>query len=198
MNLPTGARGRLVALGILLIIVILLAHYLAFPAARHYAGIKQQIGAKQEEIQRYRGVLSALPALREAADELELSAPLRPFLLDGSNRALAAADLQKRLQNIASERGARIVSLRVRDAETDGPFERIPVDVHLQVGLAPLHDVLHAIETSRPALFTQAFSIQSRTSRRNRRGTGATGSQHLDARITLYGLRAAGSPGDEG
>ena len=196
MNLPTGTRGRLVAVGILLIGLILLGNYVVMPGISHYQEMREDIAAKQYQVQRYGQIIDSLPALKKSVAELDRTRPLQPYLLDGDNRALAAANLQTRLQRIADNEGVKIVSLRVRDSETDGPFERIPVDVHLQSTLEPLHKVLLELENSRPVLFTESLSIQTRVQRRTRRGSRT--SDELDARITLYGLRSPGSGNREG
>lgn len=192
MNLPTGARGRMVASAILLIVIILAAQYVIGPTLNLYFDGREDIDSMQRDIHRYQRLLGELPALKKANERLDRSPPLRPYLLAGNNQAIAAAKLQKRLQDIADSRGAKIASLRVRDPEIDGTFQRVTVEIHLKADMQALRDVLYEMENSRPLLFTEALSIQARVKRR-----GVSGSE-LEARITLYGLRAPDSMVTEG
>lgn len=193
MNLPTGTRGRLVAVAILLILVILVAEYLVMPAIASYRQSRDDIYTMQDDLNRYQRILDRLPTLQASVEQLNRTGPLRPYLLSGNNRALAAAGLQTRLQAAADKHGAKIVSLRVRDTLDDGPFERVPVDVHLQAGLSEIVELLQGLQNSHPILFAESLSIQARARRRGRAGGG-----ELDVRITLYGLRAADGAGTGG
>lgn len=185
MTLPTGLRGRLVALALVLIPAILLARYVFWPAAESYFATADELMASREEIRRYQRLLNELPALQAAVARLERTQPLSPALLSGTNRALAAASLQRRLQDAASEHGATILSLRVQNPVTDGPLERISVEVRLRADMRKLRDLLHAIETASPYLFVEDFSVNVRNVRRRQVTPGG-----LETRLTLYGLRA--------
>ena len=184
MTLPQGVRGRLVALALLLIPAILLVRFVFWPLAEYLASSDDALAATRAQIARYQALLNELPALQAAAARLERDRPLVPYLLTGSNRALAAADLQRRLQEAAEKHGVTILSLRVKTPMTDGILERISVEARLRAGIRELRDLLHQIETARPYLFVDDLSINVRQSRR--RQGAALG---LEISLTLYGLR---------
>lgn len=186
MNLPQGVRGRLVALALVLIPAILVVRYGVWPLVESYATSGTELENTREDIARYQRLLNELPVLEEAVARLERTRPLAPYLLAGSNRALAAADLQRRLQESAERSNVTILSLRVGNPGPDGPLERISVEARLRAGIGELRDLLYQIETSKPYLFVDDFSINVRQSRRIRRGTVSG----LEISLTLFGLRA--------
>lgn len=188
MTLPTGMRGRLVALGLLLIPLILLAHYVLTPLVASLVSRGDDLATTREEIVRYQRLISQMPALRDAVERLERTRPLAAYLLQGGNRALAAAGLQRNLQQAAQEHGVTILSLRVKNPILRGPFEQISVEARLRSNNDQLRDLLYYIETTTPYLFVEDLSLNVRRTRR--RDVSQTG---LDARLILYGLHAADS-----
>jgi general secretion pathway protein M len=193
MMLPQGPRGRLVALGLLLIPVILLARFVVWPLVTTYASSGSALEATRDQIARYQRLLNELPALKAAVTDLERNNPLDPYLLTGMNRALAAADLQRRLQEAAEKHGVTILSLRVRPPVTEAPLERIAVEARLRADIRPLRDLLYYVETTTPYMFVEDLGINVRRSRRAR--TAPTG---LEVNLTLYGLRTPDQTGTTG
>lgn len=185
MNLPQGIRGRLVALALVLIPAILLMRFVLWPLAESYASSGSELEATRAQIARYQGLLNELPALEEAVAQLERSNPLAPYLLAGANRALAAADLQGRLQEAAQKHGASILSLRVKTPVGEGALERIAVEARLRADVGELRDLLYFIETATPYLFVEDLSINMRQSRRAR-----SAPLGLEISLTVFGLRA--------
>jgi len=185
MTLPVGVRGHLVALALLLIPAILLSNFIVWPLLKSYFSAADDLEATRDEISRYQRLLHQAPALRAAVAEVERTRPLAPYLLTGTNRALAAAGLQRHLQDAAKKNGVTILSLRVQNPVDDGPLERISVEARLRTGTDELRKLLYFIETTTPYLFVEELSINARQTRR--RSVAVSG---LDVRMTLYGLRA--------
>ncbi len=190
MNLPQGPRGRLVALGLVLIPAILLVRFVLLPLAEAYASSGSELEATRERIVHYQRLLSERPALEAAVEQLERSRPLAPYLLAGANRALAAADLQRRLQEAVQQHDVTILSLRVKNPVDDGPLERISVEARLRADVRQLRDLLYAVETGKPYLFVEDLSINVRQARRLRRTPLG-----LEISLTLYGLRTPDTAG---
>jgi len=188
MNLPVGIRGRVLALCMALIPLILVVNYVLWPLVSSYVSSGDDLVSTRDEIRHYRRLLNELPALQEAATRLERTRPLSPYLLAGTNRALAAAGLQKQLQDAATQHGVTILSLRVQNPVSAGPLERISVEARLRAGTRELRDLLYFIETTRPYLFIEDLSINVRN-----RGRRSTATGRLEARLTLHGLRTPDS-----
>jgi general secretion pathway protein M len=192
MTLPLGIRGRLVALALLVIPLILVLRYAVWPAADAWISVEDELAETRLQIDHYRRLLAQMPALREATAELERTRPLSALLLSGDNRALAAADLQRSLQSAVQEHGATMLSLRVKPTGSQGALEQIAVEARLRADVRQLRDLLYYVETSTPYLFVDDLSINVRTARR--RGPR---NDLLDVNLTVFGLRQpeASEPG---
>lgn len=186
MTLPVGIRGRLVALALLLIPLILLVRFVAWPVAESILSTTDANEQARGEITRYRRLLDQAPALQTAITDLARNNPLSQYLLGGSNKTLAAAGLQKLLQDAATRHGVAILSLRVKNPTLRGPFEQITVEARLRADNNELRDFLYSIETATPYLFVEDLSINVRRTRRRN-----VNQSELDARLNVYGLRAA-------
>lgn len=190
MTLPEGIRGRLVALGLLLVPVILLMKFAFWPLLESYTSAADELEITREEITRYQRLLNQAPALQAAVSRIERTRPLAPYLLSGTNRALAAAGVQRNLQDAAKTHNVTILSLRVQNPVDDGPLERILVEARLRADTKELRDFLYFVETTTPYLFVEELSIDVRPTRRRR----AVANNPLEVRVTLYGLRAPDAP----
>ncbi|MCB1801378.1 MAG: hypothetical protein KDI82_06795 [Gammaproteobacteria bacterium] len=189
MNLPQGTRGRLVAVALLLIVLILATEFIVRPLADIYrAGVDENFDMRRD-ITRYRHLLAEKPALEQLAERLRTNDPLAPVTLTGGNPALAAAELQQRLQEAARKNGVRVISLRILESESEGPLERIGVDTRMQTDIRGLRNMLFELETGSPYMFLDGLSIRTRNTRR-RQSTG----ENLDVRLSLHGLRAGANP----
>ena len=185
MNLPVGIRGRLVALGLLLIHVILVFELILVPLIERYSALNSDIVELEQDIARYQTLLAELPRLRSTIEQLDTSKPLAPYLLEGDNQALAAASLQRRLQQSATRLGVRVLSLRVQPPRQVGPLERIAVEARLQSSLDALHDLLLDIEAGMPTTFVDDMNISVRVARGR-----VDASNYLDVGFTTYGFRS--------
>lgn len=186
--LPDGIRGRLTALAILLTPLLLFANYVLVPLIGVYSTGSDDIEAMQDDITRYRRLIGQLPDLSAANEDLQKAQPLKPYLIGGTNQALAAANLQRLLQDAATAKGVRVLSLRVQNPHALGPLERVSVEARLQSDTPALRNLLHTLETSKPYLFVDDLRINVRTSRRRN-----AIQDMLDVQLTLYGLREPGS-----
>ncbi len=184
MTLPIGVRGRLVALALLLIPLILVLRFVVWPAAGAWISQEDELAETRLQINHYRRLLAQMPALRAAAEQLERTRPLSNLLLRGDNRALAAADLQRNLQLAVEQQGATMLSLRVKPTASQGTLERIAVEARLRSDVRQLRDLLYYVETSTPYLFVNDLSINVRTARRRKPQNG-----QLDVTLTVFGLR---------
>ncbi|MET0049127.1 MAG: type II secretion system protein GspM [Sedimenticola sp.] len=191
MNLPNGARGRAVALGILLIPLILLFQYALVPAWQGYQAIGEETAEIHAQLLRYKRLVRDLPELEKQTAALKRSRILAPYFLQGQNTALAAASLQHRLREQVKAQEGRVLSARVLKPETDGPFEIISLNARLQLKLEGLQHLLHAIETQQPYQFVDKLSITAPLNRRR-----DTNEQILDIRLTVHGLRLIEHEGD--
>jgi general secretion pathway protein M len=191
MTLPTGIRGQLVAIGLLLIVLLLAYRFVALPAFSAYEARQESIEDTQRAVRRYRQLLAQAPALEAFSERYRSQSPLAPLLLPGDNPALSGAALQQRLQDLARQHDVRVLSLRIRPTEEDGRFERVGVEVRMQSDMTGLRDLLYDIEQSTPYLFVDSLAVRTRPQRR--RGTVPQATHVLDTRLVVFGLRSPGA-----
>ena len=118
MDLPVGMRGRLTALTMIFIVLIVLVRYGIHPLFERYTKVSDDITTLQDEIGHYRRIIAQLPDLKAETARVERNQPLAPFLISGSNESLAVANLQKRLKE--SARGGSRHARRLLCARADG------------------------------------------------------------------------------
>ena len=186
MNLPTGPTGRLLAMGLLLAMVLAALQLAVVPAWQAYASQGQRLEVARSQLERFQRLAAQLPGLRAQAAQLREQDPLTPYLVQATNDALAAAELQERLKAITLGHAGRILSTRVLKGAADGPFERVVVEARLEISLEGLQDLLYEIDTKKPYLFIEELSVMRRP---QRRGSSAGAADVLETRLVLYGLR---------
>jgi hypothetical protein len=188
MTLPTGVRGQFMAVALLLILLLLAYQFIGLPLLDAYQARSQAIEDTERTIRRYRNLLAQEPALRAFSERYASQRPLAPLLLPGGNPALSGAALQQQLQDLAGQHDVRVLSLRVRQTEEDGLFERIAVEARMQSDITGLRDLLYDIEQSEPYLFVENLAVRSRPQRR--RSSTQASRDVLDTRLLVYGLRS--------
>lgn len=184
MTYPQGMRGKLVALAILVVVLILAMEFVVGPASRYFQGLDDDILDMQLSVTQLEKLLSRTPALSAAARRLEADNPLAAITLEGENAALAAANLQQFIQKTATGNGAHIVSLQVRPMETlQSNLERITVETRLRTGVVGLRKLLFDLETSTRYLFVERLALRALATRQRKEA------HELDVTLEVYGLR---------
>ena len=108
-SLTTGYQGRLVAL--LLLLVVLGAVYLvvAAPLIELYSSRAAVLENRRMLVPRLKAAADELPALRARVAQLLASAGARKVTLEGSSDAIASANLQSHIEELAASAGVTIV-----------------------------------------------------------------------------------------
>lgn len=186
MTLPTGVRGRWVALGLLAIVLALVYQLTLASLWQRYRALAPAIAEQRAQVERYQQLAARAPLLRERLDALRNDPRFNDYLIPGGSGALAAAALQQRLQELAQAQDGRVLSTRVGKPLQDGGFEQVTVNARLQIDLAGLQALLHSLETSSPYLFVRNLNVFRQGGRRPR------GTDLLDVQLDIYGLRLPG------
>ena len=182
--LPTGRRGQWLALALLLLAVG--AAYLAIvaPLLSLYAERDALIEQRRMLAPRLGAAAAELPALRARAAALRATANTKKVTLEGASDAIASANLQSRIEAVASSVGATISSTESLPAESLGDYRRIGLRLVLNGEYETLVKLLAALETATPPLILDNLKINAQMSW----GRGAPG-RGLDAGFEVYGFR---------
>jgi general secretion pathway protein M len=182
--LPTGRRGRVLAL--LLVLVALGGIYLlaAAPLLDLYAERAAAVENRRMLVPRLKAAADELPGLRARVAELRASAGTRKVTLEGASDAIASATLQTRIEELAASVGATIGSTESLQAEVRGGYHRIGLRYALSGPYETLLKLLAKLEAATPPLVIDNLSIHGAL---RRPGTAAVST--LDAGLDVYGFR---------
>lgn len=189
-SLPTGRRGQLLAVGLLLL--VLGSFY--FLAVTPLVDLYQQRASKIEDgrmlLPRLEAVADGLPALRSRVAELRAVARTRKVTLDGASDAIASANLQSRIEGFASAVGATIGSTESLPPETRDGYRRIGLRFALNGPYETLVQLLAKLEGATPPLVVDNLQVHGVL---RRPGLPQAGSAEigLDAGLDVYGFRTA-------
>jgi general secretion pathway protein M len=187
--MPTGRRGQLWAL--ILALLVLSAAYLLVvaPLGELYAG-RQAILENQRMLgPRLKAAADELPGLRARAAEFRAAAGTREVTLEGASDAIASANLQGRIAELAASVGATIGSTESLPAEALGGYRRIGLRYVLSGPYETLVRLLARLEAVTPPLVIDNLHIHGVLRR-----PGTPAASGLDAGLDVYGFRNNESP----
>ena len=184
-SLPTGHRGRFLAL--LLLLVALGAVYLvvAAPLIELYAGRAALVEDKRMLVPRLQAAADELPELRERVTELRATAGARKVTLEGSSDAIASANLQSSIAELAASVGVTVASTESLPVETRGGYRRIGLRFTLSGVYEALLKLIAKLEGTSLPLVVENLHIHGVL---RRPGTPAASSA-LDAGLDVFGFR---------
>jgi Tfp pilus assembly protein PilO len=153
----------------------------------------QDLYAERQILLEDRGMLAArlaaaareLPGLQARLAELRTAANTSKVGLDGDNDAIASANLQSRVEGLATSLGVILGSTEGLPAVDRGGFHRIGLRIAVNGEYDGLVRLIGAIEASVPPLVLDNLHIRSVM-----RPAGMPGSAKLDAGFEVYGVRS--------
>lgn len=183
-NLPTGRRGHVLALGLLLLVIMVLWGGIVSPLAGLYADRAEELGKRQNFAAHMARLAEQLPALHKRAESTVQHGPPPTLVLEGPSDAVAGATLQNRVQEMATAAGTSLVSVENVAAEPAGAYHRIGLKVSLNATWPVLIALLHSVEQATPPMLIDDVQIHGSPlpMLNNNRG--------LEANFTIYALRA--------
>jgi general secretion pathway protein M len=123
-----------------------------------------------DRLQRYQRLVATLPALRQALAEEQSNDAFKAYYFDADTPAIAGAQLQREVQDMVRNAGARPVSAQVLPSDEQDDPPRVRVRIQLQGTTEQLFDVLYRVESARPFLLIDQLSIRSQARSNQRRG----------------------------
>jgi general secretion pathway protein M len=186
-TLPNGRLGQALAVAFTLLAAILLWITTAGPLLGWYQTRAAQL-AQQQVIAAHMAVLDKeIPALRKAVSAAGLQAQGDQVLFPGATDAIAGANLQTALQNLATQAGTSLDSAELLPAQPEDGLRRIGMQVSVTTGLPVLTALLQAIGEARPRMIVGELSVSNPT-----QGPADQG-QPMQVNFTVTGFRA-GAP----
>lgn len=154
--------SRLAAL-LLLVGVLAVAYIWAIqPVIDAYAEADHAIEEARDLLSRFEGRGMARDALKNQAESLGRDTTSAAYYLTGQTDALAAADLQSRVQSLIESVGGHVASLQSLPGQDEQGFRRVTIRLQMRTTIGPLMQILHSLETGTPLLFVDNLDIQGR------------------------------------
>ena len=187
--LPTGSRGRALAVALAVIAVLAVWLGLITPLLDVHAAQSDEIDRLQTLVARQAALIETLPVLKREA-EASAKAPARA-VLSGNSDAIAGAELQEQVQGMAGSASAQLTSIETLPAEQVGAYRRIGVRVELSAQLAVLVALLRGIEEAQPSMLVDDIHLTATP-------VGPQNAQlPMDCAFTVYAFRVGMAKDDQ-
>jgi hypothetical protein len=185
-SLPTGPAGRALALTILGAAIAVVYIGISAPLLSMYQQGDATLNERRLLIPKVEFLAQEVPTLRARLADLKAAGAARGVTLEGTSDALASANLQNYLEQLAAANGVAIASTEAIAAEDRGAYRRIGLRLVVNGKYAPVVRLLGAIEEAKPPLVLSNLQIHGLT-----RGVEVRTDYPLDTRFEVSGLRTA-------
>lgn len=152
-QLPQGPAGRALAGAVTLLGLLLLWFGLVAPMLEWKAGLREQLDQQTAVVERMHRLSAAVPALKRQAEAAVAGHGGADSGLEGASDAVAAANLQQTLDDLAKGAGVRIGSAETLPAEAAGAWQAITVRITL---VAPWPTLVHLLQSIAESATTMA------------------------------------------
>jgi general secretion pathway protein M len=182
--LSTGRQGQLLALALLLAALGAIYLFAAVPLLELYAERATAVENARMLVPRLKAAADELPGLRARAVELRAPASTHKVTLDGSSDAIASANLQSHIAELAAGAGVTIGSTESLPAEIRGGYRRIGLRYALSGPYETLVKFLARLDAATPPLVVDHLSIHGVTRRPGTPAASAPGSTSTASAMT--------------
>ena len=186
-RLPTGRAGQALAVAVTLIAVLLVWEAVAAPLIGWYDARADEVAQQRMLAARMGARAASLPLLRRQVATLRSAGPARSALLAGRTDAVAAADLQGRVQDMATGAGTALSSTEALPARQIGAYRRIALRISFNATLPVLVQLLQSLDGSSPRMLVDDLQLHTSPIVMAQNHDAAP---PLDATMTVIGFRA--------
>ncbi len=145
----TGRPGQALAAGIGILGLVMLWFGIIAPAQSWFTDRTERLDHRQALLHRMQQVAATLPALRKASAGAPEQADSRDAItLPGTSDAVAAADLQERIQKMAATAGTSLTAVETLPVSTTGKWHKVALRISTNAPWPVLIDLLRSIEQS--------------------------------------------------
>ena len=162
LSLPTGRSGRLLAAGLLLLVLLLGWELVGSPLRDWFDGRADALAGRQALAVRMQALAARLPALRRAVQAGAVRAG-PGVLIEGGSDAIAGAALQGQVQQMASTLGASLSSSETMAGAAAGTpgsgYRRVSVRISVTAPFEVMVRLVAAIERASPVMLIDDFEL---------------------------------------
>jgi type II secretory pathway component PulM len=122
----------------------------------------KELASRSQVLEKYKNLLSGKNRVIEANKVMKASlSRLEGQFLSGANPAVASADLQEIMKNLAKEQGVQMTSAKVLPTREAGPYLEVPLQVQLVATISQLVTLLYHVEHHKKLLFIPDLDINA-------------------------------------
>jgi general secretion pathway protein M len=188
-KLPAKGQGKLLAIGLLLL-VGLLAYGIGFAGFfAHQGQLNEELDGLAVQLANFRRAAGERDRLKAELDQVKSQDQTSALFMTEENFDLGAATLDSRLKQVVAQRARDTQRCQVTSSSTRRPleperFEKVTVSVRMRCDLEDLIAVFHELESGVPVLFLENVNIfyEQAAYMGNQPGIG-----YLDVRFDLSG-----------
>ena len=152
--------------GALAVALFLVINYVISPFIESENDIQGGTEQKEMLLQKYERVINQRGEIEKKLAKMKREqSDLNAKLLKGSTPSLAAAEMQKMLENISKKYGLELKSVKVKDAEESGEFLAIPLEIRLTTDLNSTRKFLADLEKNSKYLIIPKLKISVKNQR---------------------------------
>jgi hypothetical protein len=182
----TGRCGQALAVAIGVLALALTWFGVVDPARSWFEDRALKLEQRQALLHRMQDVAATLPSLRAAsAAKPDRGGGSGTIMLPGATDAVAAADLQERIQKMASSAGASLTAVETLPATPSGKWHKVTLRISLNAPWPVLMDLLRSIEQSPTRILIDDVHFHSVTV------VSHPTVMPIQASMVLYGFRPA-------
>lgn len=187
MALPDGNAGKVLALALCGLVVMLVYAAVGVPLIRLHLAMQEEQADLNMQRTRLQRLERQVPALRTAVADMKQRTDQSSMLLPGASDTVAAAALQTQLAALAAAESAPISSVESLSPKVQDGFRRIGVRVVVTADLEQFTGILRTIASARPPLFVDNLEMRNNgiATQQNR-----TAGAPLNVGMDIYGFRA--------
>ena len=158
-SLPSGVRGQMLALAITVVVVAIIWLGAIAPALGWYIGRAEYLVQQQTLAARMQSVAGSTSSLQQRLAAASAAAPETATMLAGATDAVAGANLQQAIQDIATHAGAAVLSAEMLPATAAGSYRRIGVHVSVTGSWPELTQLLASALQATPRMLVDDVQL---------------------------------------
>ena len=156
----TVRQSRLAALSLLALVFAAAMMAVATPLWLLNRRYDMAIEDAAKRLERYLKIAGMREGLQKKAAEAKALGTSRHYLKSASP-ALAAAELQELVKSVLETNGGKLNSIQILPHIDEGLYRQVAVSLQLTAPLSALKVMLYTLESARPYLFINNFSVRS-------------------------------------
>jgi type II secretory pathway component PulM len=150
----------------------------------------ESLARRRQILTKYQELLESKAKVVEANQAMKAAlARTEAQFLSGSSPALASAELQEILKNLAKDHGVQMTSAKVLPPREAGPYLEVPVQIQLTATISQLVTLLYHLEHEKKLLFIPELDINA-----PRWVKGEQGVAPLQINLVISGVIKKGVP----